>query len=247
MGSGQGEPAGTLCAGLTLLLVPLSELWGWEEPEGGSTSNTRTSSRSGTAAPCFLWGLRRALARGWGHACSASPVPTGCAILEHTFLRAGALAGSGHFLNAGKCCWGSDFTWSRGRMGPCPRAGRPLPGTPVVRGRRHRDSDCTQGSHQHSARACALLQYAADPEDKHWLAEHQHMRATGGKMVSSASPAPAACGRWGGRDTRRAESKGSCRGPGWAVAPSKQCLTGPRGWPRAATAQAWDFPEGEGQ
>lgn len=29
-------------------------------------------------------------------------------------------------------------------------------------------------------------QYAADPQDKHWLAEQQHMRATGGKMVSRA-------------------------------------------------------------
>lgn len=29
-----------------------------------------------------------------------------------------------------------------------------------------------------------LVQYAADPQDKHWLAEQQHMRATGGKMVS---------------------------------------------------------------
>ncbi|XP_019365477.1 PREDICTED: deoxynucleotidyltransferase terminal-interacting protein 1 [Gavialis gangeticus] len=28
-----------------------------------------------------------------------------------------------------------------------------------------------------------LFKYAADPEDKHWLAEHQHMRATGGKMA----------------------------------------------------------------
>ncbi|KGL76497.1 Deoxynucleotidyltransferase terminal-interacting protein 1, partial [Tinamus guttatus] len=27
-----------------------------------------------------------------------------------------------------------------------------------------------------------LFKYAADPQDKHWLAEQQHMRATGGKM-----------------------------------------------------------------
>lgn len=41
----------------------------------------------------------------------------------------------------------------------------------------------------------ALLQYAADPQDKHWLAEQQHMRATGGKMVSTARlRAPAAVG-----------------------------------------------------
>lgn len=32
----------------------------------------------------------------------------------------------------------------------------------------------------------ALLQYAADPQDKHWLTEQQHMRAIGGKMVSTA-------------------------------------------------------------
>ncbi|KAJ7984315.1 hypothetical protein DPEC_G00363480 [Dallia pectoralis] len=31
-------------------------------------------------------------------------------------------------------------------------------------------------------------QYAADAQDKHWLAERQHMRATGGKMpLSDAS------------------------------------------------------------
>ncbi|KAH0501715.1 Deoxynucleotidyltransferase terminal-interacting protein 1 [Microtus ochrogaster] len=29
-----------------------------------------------------------------------------------------------------------------------------------------------------------LFKYAADPQDKHWLAEQHHMRATGGKMVS---------------------------------------------------------------
>uniref|UniRef100_A0A7M4ENN5 Deoxynucleotidyltransferase terminal-interacting protein 1 n=1 Tax=Crocodylus porosus TaxID=8502 RepID=A0A7M4ENN5_CROPO len=86
-----------------------------------------------------------------------------------------------------------------------------------------------------------LFKYAADPEDKHWLAEHQHMRATGGKMVSSASPAAATCGLWGGR---QAESKGSCCGSGWAVAPLKQHLTGqqlcpdPWDWPGAATAPA---------
>uniref|UniRef100_A0A8C8S4G2 Deoxynucleotidyltransferase terminal-interacting protein 1 n=1 Tax=Pelusios castaneus TaxID=367368 RepID=A0A8C8S4G2_9SAUR len=28
-----------------------------------------------------------------------------------------------------------------------------------------------------------LFKYAADPQDKHWLAEQQHMRATGGKMA----------------------------------------------------------------
>ncbi|XP_069507320.1 deoxynucleotidyltransferase terminal-interacting protein 1 [Ambystoma mexicanum] len=28
-----------------------------------------------------------------------------------------------------------------------------------------------------------LFKYAADPQDKHWLAENQHMRATGGKMA----------------------------------------------------------------
>ncbi|XP_039591217.1 deoxynucleotidyltransferase terminal-interacting protein 1 isoform X1 [Polypterus senegalus] len=28
-----------------------------------------------------------------------------------------------------------------------------------------------------------LFKYAADPQDKHWLAERQHMRATGGKMA----------------------------------------------------------------
>ena len=28
-------------------------------------------------------------------------------------------------------------------------------------------------------------QYAADPQDKHWLAEQHHTRATGGKMVST--------------------------------------------------------------
>ncbi|KAH0619358.1 hypothetical protein JD844_019403 [Phrynosoma platyrhinos] len=30
-----------------------------------------------------------------------------------------------------------------------------------------------------------MFKYAADPQDKHWLAEQQHMRATGGKMVSA--------------------------------------------------------------
>ena len=30
-----------------------------------------------------------------------------------------------------------------------------------------------------------MCQYAADAQDKHWLAERQHMRATGGKMVRS--------------------------------------------------------------
>lgn len=29
-----------------------------------------------------------------------------------------------------------------------------------------------------------MFQYAADAQDKHWLAEKQHMRATGGKMVN---------------------------------------------------------------
>lgn len=29
-----------------------------------------------------------------------------------------------------------------------------------------------------------VFQYAADAQDKQWLAEKQHMRATGGKMVS---------------------------------------------------------------
>uniref|UniRef100_A0A8B9IPB3 Deoxynucleotidyltransferase terminal-interacting protein 1 n=1 Tax=Anser cygnoides TaxID=8845 RepID=A0A8B9IPB3_ANSCY len=33
-----------------------------------------------------------------------------------------------------------------------------------------------------------LFKYAADPQDKHWLAEQQHMRATGGKMVSTLRP-----------------------------------------------------------
>lgn len=28
-----------------------------------------------------------------------------------------------------------------------------------------------------------LFKYAADPQDKHWLAEQHHMRATGGKMA----------------------------------------------------------------
>lgn len=28
-----------------------------------------------------------------------------------------------------------------------------------------------------------VFQYAADAQDKQWLAEKQHMRATGGKMV----------------------------------------------------------------
>lgn len=28
-----------------------------------------------------------------------------------------------------------------------------------------------------------VSQYAADAQDKHWLSERQHMRATGGKMV----------------------------------------------------------------
>ncbi|MEE6528213.1 hypothetical protein FKM82_030291 [Ascaphus truei] len=28
-----------------------------------------------------------------------------------------------------------------------------------------------------------LFKYAADPQDKQWLTEQQHMRATGGKMA----------------------------------------------------------------
>ncbi|XP_067324446.1 deoxynucleotidyltransferase terminal-interacting protein 1 isoform X2 [Anolis sagrei] len=32
-----------------------------------------------------------------------------------------------------------------------------------------------------------LFKYAADPQDKHWLAEQHHMRATGGKMVRADS------------------------------------------------------------
>ncbi|TRZ03695.1 hypothetical protein DNTS_026941, partial [Danionella cerebrum] len=31
-----------------------------------------------------------------------------------------------------------------------------------------------------------LFKYAADAQDKHWLSERQHMRATGGKMVRLA-------------------------------------------------------------
>ncbi|XP_031444097.1 deoxynucleotidyltransferase terminal-interacting protein 1 isoform X2 [Phasianus colchicus] len=37
-----------------------------------------------------------------------------------------------------------------------------------------------------------LFKYAADPQDKQWLAEQQHMRATGGKMVSTPGLVPAA-------------------------------------------------------
>uniref|UniRef100_A0A8C7UME1 Deoxynucleotidyltransferase terminal-interacting protein 1 n=1 Tax=Oncorhynchus mykiss TaxID=8022 RepID=A0A8C7UME1_ONCMY len=33
-----------------------------------------------------------------------------------------------------------------------------------------------------------LFKYAADAQDKHWLAERQHMRATGGKMVRALLP-----------------------------------------------------------
>uniref|UniRef100_A0A4X1U096 Deoxynucleotidyltransferase terminal-interacting protein 1 n=1 Tax=Sus scrofa TaxID=9823 RepID=A0A4X1U096_PIG len=35
-----------------------------------------------------------------------------------------------------------------------------------------------------------LFKYAADPQDKHWLAEQHHMRATGGKMVSIVFTCP---------------------------------------------------------
>lgn len=49
-------------------------------------------------------------------------------------------------------------------------------------------------SHQANLPASPCLhpsQYAADPQDKHWLAEQHHMRATGGKMVSIATHATA--------------------------------------------------------
>ncbi|OXB79302.1 UNVERIFIED_CONTAM: hypothetical protein H355_013223 [Colinus virginianus] len=39
------------------------------------------------------------------------------------------------------------------------------------------------GSRANNQVLAALLQYAADPQDKQWLAEQQHMRATGGKMA----------------------------------------------------------------
>lgn len=48
----------------------------------------------------------------------------------------------------------------------------------------------------------ALLQYAADQQDKHWLTEQQHMRAIGGKMVSTA----------GRRARRRASTGGGAVG-----------------------------------
>lgn len=34
-----------------------------------------------------------------------------------------------------------------------------------------------------NAESVSVFQYAADAQDKQWLAERQHMRATGGKMV----------------------------------------------------------------
>lgn len=59
----------------------------------------------------------------------------------------------------------------------------------------------------------ALLQYAADPQDKQWLAEQQHMRATGGKMVSTPGLVPAAaqelCGNPLRTDGRRSREAGS--------------------------------------
>ncbi|MEE6528214.1 hypothetical protein FKM82_030291 [Ascaphus truei] len=36
-----------------------------------------------------------------------------------------------------------------------------------------------------------LFKYAADPQDKQWLTEQQHMRATGGKMVGVSVHLPA--------------------------------------------------------
>lgn len=65
----------------------------------------------------------------------------------------------------------------------------------------------------------ALLQYAADPQDKQWLAEQQHMRATGGKMVSTPGLVPAAAQELCGNPLRTdrgggAERQAACHGQG---------------------------------
>lgn len=74
----------------------------------------------------------------------------------------------------------------------------------------------------------ALLQYAADPQDKHWLAEQQHMRATGGKMVSTPGlAAPAASGN-------RAETHRRARMGGGAA--SQGARSGQRAAGKAALA-----------
>uniref|UniRef100_A0A8C3U364 Deoxynucleotidyltransferase terminal-interacting protein 1 n=1 Tax=Catharus ustulatus TaxID=91951 RepID=A0A8C3U364_CATUS len=50
-----------------------------------------------------------------------------------------------------------------------------------------------------------LFKYAADPQDKHWLTEQQHMRAIGGKMVSTA-------GQWWQEDGQGVGTQ-CCQGP----------------------------------
>uniref|UniRef100_A0A8C4TRL0 Deoxynucleotidyltransferase terminal-interacting protein 1 n=1 Tax=Falco tinnunculus TaxID=100819 RepID=A0A8C4TRL0_FALTI len=86
-----------------------------------------------------------------------------------------------------------------------------------------------------------LFKYAADPQDKHWLAEQQHMRATGGKMVSTAGLAAPAAGRNHAETHRRARmGRGAAcrlwqeaRQEGmWRQRCSPSCCRGPAAAPR---------------
>lgn len=82
----------------------------------------------------------------------------------------------------------------------------------------------------------ALLQYAADPQDKHWLTEQQHMRAIGGKMVSTAGDRARCRARQWWQEDRQGMGTQCCHptGLGWGpggTAGSHRDSSGWEVWP----------------
>lgn len=161
--------------------VPLAELSGWEEQEGDSTSSIPTSLRSGATAARFPMRI--------GSVCFSSLVyflPR--ALVRYLGAHSQGLAST---RSMSQRCHG--FARARAEAG----AGQ------AERGQSRAGLLGEGLSPVLSSDLAALLQYAADPQDKHWLTEQQHMRAIGGKMVSTAGHRSHGTGG-GGRRTGRA-------------------------------------------
>lgn len=188
--------------------VPIAELSGWEEQEGDSTSSIPTSLRSGATAGWFPMGI-------WS-VCFISLVY----FLPHAlvcYFRALSQGPASTQNTSQQCCL------------PAKAVGLPEPGLRLEQGRRSggqsraghsilQEGLLGQGlSPVLSSVLAALLQYAADPQDKHWLTEQQHMRAIGGKMVSTAGHrarrAEEPRARWRWQEDRQGVGTWRCPGP----------------------------------
>uniref|UniRef100_A0A8C5SHN2 Deoxynucleotidyltransferase terminal-interacting protein 1 n=1 Tax=Laticauda laticaudata TaxID=8630 RepID=A0A8C5SHN2_LATLA len=85
-----------------------------------------------------------------------------------------------------------------------------------------------------------LFKYAADPQDKHWLAQEQYMRATGGKMVSGGGVKNiqdlAASDEYRGSQELKLDELKPFSIPSWMIAKMQRYMKAFRNVGRAASA-----------